>query len=92
MKKKVVILGSTGSIGKSTFSLFEKDRKNFDIVLLSANKNLRELIKQAKKFKVKNLIITDKKKFFLAKKKYKNFNFFNTFSCIKNILKDNEIY
>jgi len=92
MKKKVVILGSTGSIGKSTFSLFEKDRKSFDIVLLSTNKNLIELIKQAKKFRVKNLIIIDKKIFFFAKKKYKNFNFFNSFSCIKNIFKDNEIY
>ena len=28
MKKKIVVLGSTGSIGKITLNLFKKDRKN----------------------------------------------------------------
>ena len=63
MKKKIAILGSTGSIGKSLLKLINKDKNNFKIVLLTANKNHKLLIKQAKKFKVKNLIITDKKFF-----------------------------
>ena len=92
MKKKVVILGSTGSIGKITFNIFKKDKINFDIVLLSTNKNLNILIKQANIFNVKNLIITDFKKFIYAKKKYKKFNFYNSFSSIDEILKNNEIY
>ena len=58
MKKKIAILGSTGSIGKSLINIIKKDKKNFEIVLLSANKNYKELFKQAKLFKVKNLIIT----------------------------------
>ena len=57
MKKKIAILGSTGSIGKSTLDVIKKDKKNFDIILLSANNNYKKLIQQAKKFKAKNVLI-----------------------------------
>ena len=57
MRKKIAILGSTGSIGKSTLDVISKNRKNFDIVLLSANNNYKKLIQQAKKFKARNIII-----------------------------------
>ena len=89
MKKNIVILGSTGSIGKSTIKIIEKDKKNFKIKLLSTNKNVLELIKQAKKFKVKNLIINDLKKFNQAKKKFKNLkmNFYNSFSVLDKLFK-----
>ena len=60
MKKKIAILGSTGSIGKSTLDVISKDKKNFDVVLLSANNNYKELVQQAKKFKAKNIIIKNK--------------------------------
>ena len=63
MKKKIVILGSTGSIGKTLINIIQKDKKSFEIVLLTADKNKNELIKQAKSLKVKNLIITNKKSF-----------------------------
>ena len=59
MKKKIAILGSTGSIGKTLFSILEKDKKNFQIFLLSTNKNYKELLKQVKIFKVKNIVIND---------------------------------
>ena len=36
MKKKIAILGSTGSIGKSTLELIKKDKKNFNVILLTA--------------------------------------------------------
>ena len=39
MKKKVAILGSTGSIGKNTLEIINLNRKNFTILLLSANSN-----------------------------------------------------
>ena len=39
MKNKIVILGSTGSIGKNTIKIIKKDKKSFDIRLLSTNKN-----------------------------------------------------
>ena len=59
MRKKIAILGSTGSIGKCLIDIIKKDKKNFEIILLSADKNYKELLKQAKFFKVKNLIITN---------------------------------
>ena len=42
MKKKVIILGSTGSIGEITFNIFKKDNKNFNVVLLSTNSNVKK--------------------------------------------------
>ena len=69
MKKKIAILGSTGSIGKTLIEIIKKDKKNFDIILLTADKNYKEILKQAKILKVKNLIITDKKAFLNLSKK-----------------------
>jgi len=60
MKKKIAILGSTGSIGKSTLDIIRKDKKNFDVILLSANNNYKKLIQQAKEFSVKNVFIKNK--------------------------------
>ena len=61
MRRQISILGSTGSIGKTLLKIVEKKLKDFEIVLLSADKNYSTLLKQAKKYKVKNLIITNKK-------------------------------
>ena len=73
MKKKIAILGSTGSIGKITINIIKKNKKDFNICLLSTNKNIKEILKQAHYFNVKNLIIADKKKFNYLKnnRKYK---------------------
>ena len=60
MKKKIAILGSTGSIGKSTLEVIRKDKKNFEVVFLSANNNYKKLIDQAKEFKVKNILIKNR--------------------------------
>ena len=68
MKKKIAILGSTGSIGKSTLEVIKKNKKDFNIVLLSANNNYLELIKQAKYFNAENVIIRNEK--FYKKVKY----------------------
>ncbi len=87
MKKKIAILGSTGSIGKSLIDIIKKDKKNFEIILLSADENYKELLKQAKFFKVKNLIISNTKSFDKIKKdnyskKIKIYNNFNVFKKI----------
>ena len=71
MKKKIAILGSTGSIGKTTLKLIKKNRQNFSIKLLTTNKNINELEKQINYFNVKNVIIRDRKKYFILKKKIK---------------------
>ena len=41
MKKKIAILGSTGSIGESTLKIIKKDKKNFEVNLLTTNKNIK---------------------------------------------------
>ena len=69
MKKKIAILGSTGSIGKQTIDIIRKDKKNFEILLLTAHKNYKLLSQQIKEFKVKNIIITDDKSYNILKKK-----------------------
>ncbi|MBN2134850.1 MAG: 1-deoxy-D-xylulose-5-phosphate reductoisomerase [Acidobacteria bacterium] len=51
MKKKVVILGSTGSIGKSTLDVVEHHKDEFQIVALAANRSVAVLAQQVKKYK-----------------------------------------
>ena len=89
MKKKIAILGSTGSIGKCLIDIIKKDRRNFEIILLSADENYKELLKQAKFFKVKNLIITNRHSFNKVKKKklYGSLNIYNDFNNFRKIFK-----
>ena len=61
MKKKIAILGSTGSIGRSTLDVVKRDIKSFNIILLSANNNYKKLIEQAKFFNAKNVLIKNKR-------------------------------
>ena len=88
MKKKIAILGSTSSIGKSLLSIIKNDKKKFEIKLLTANTNYKDLIKQAKKFNVKNIIITDPNSFNKAKIYCinKNLNVHQNFNDLKKIL------
>ncbi len=88
MKKKIAILGSTSSIGKSLLNIIKKDKKNFKIELLTANTNYKYLISQAKKFNVKNIIITDQNSFKKTKIicKNKKINIFQNFESLKRIL------
>ena len=94
MKKKIAILGSTGSIGKTLINIINKDKKSFEVVLLTAEKNSKELFKQAKLLNVKNLIITDKQSFNYLKKKLKktNIKIFNNFKNLNKIFKNKVDY
>jgi len=87
MKKKIAIIGSTGSIGKTLLDILIKDKKNIEIILLAANKSNKLLLKQAKNFNVKNLILTNKKNYEILKKETQNtkINVFNDFSKIDKI-------
>jgi len=86
-KKKIAILGSTGSIGKTLLNIIYKNKEKFEVVLLTANNDYKTLEKQAKKFNAKNLIITDLKSYeILNKKKYKSkFKLYNNFNAFKKI-------
>ena len=79
--KKIAILGSTGSIGTSLINIIKKDKKNFKIELLTANKNYKKILKQAKNFNVKNVVIINKESFLIAKKITKK-NKINICCCI----------
>ena len=90
--KKIVIFGSTGSIGISLLNIIKKDKKNFKIELLTANKNYKKLIKQAKFFNVKNIIITDNNSFLITTKILKNskIKVFKNFNSLNKILDINK--
>ena len=87
MKKNIAILGSTGSIGKTLINIIKKDKKNYNIILLTSNKNHKDLLKQAYSFNVKNLIITNPDIFNLVKKKKlkKKINIYNNFNDLDKI-------
>ena len=71
MKKKISILGSTGSIGLNALSIIDKKPNYFEIILLSSNKNSTNICKQIKKYKPKYFLIYDKKTFLKVKSKFK---------------------
>jgi 1-deoxy-D-xylulose-5-phosphate reductoisomerase len=89
MKKKIAILGSTGSIGKTLFNILLKEKKNSELLLLTAHKSHKILLKQAKALNVKNLILTNKRDYDILKEKTKNSNIrvFNNFNKLDKIFK-----
>ena len=89
MKKKIAILGSTGSIGKITINIIKKNKKDFEVLLLTTNKNTKEILKQAKELNVGNIIISSKKHYLkvLENKKYRKLKIYNDFDSLHKILK-----
>ena len=85
MKKKIGILGSTGSIGESTVSIITNNIKDFDVIFLSTNKNVEKLLNQSKILKPKSVIIFNKNKYIKYKKKFTNkkIKVFNSFDELK---------
>ncbi len=83
MKKKIAILGSTGSIGKTSLSIFDKNLGYFSIFLLSSKSNYNSICKQIKKYKPNYYVIIDKKIYGRVKKKFKKSK-----TKIKNNFKD----
>lgn len=60
--KKILILGSTGSIGQSTIEIVRTFPEKFEIVGLSVNQNTEELLNQIKEFNIKAVAIIDESK------------------------------
>ena len=94
--KNISILGSTGSIGKSLLKIISKNSKEFKIDLLTTNKNYKLLLRQAKKFNVKNLIICNEDTYTKVVKKYKKKNnkikFYKDFNSFEKIFKKKNDY
>ena len=87
MKKKIAILGSTGSIGKQTLKIIKKNKKNFDVVLLSTNKNTKLILEQAKEFNVKNIVIKNYESYLKFQKKIKYLKVHKNFDNLEQFIK-----
>ena len=61
MKKKISILGSTGSIGRQALEVIENLGDKFEIIALAAGSNIDLLNKQISKFKPKYAFANEKK-------------------------------
>ena len=89
MKTKIAILGSTGSIGKTTVNIIKNDKNSFDVILLTTNKNYKEILRQILILKPKNLVINNIESFEKIKKKLKKKKI-KIFSNLKYFLKSNK--
>lgn len=67
--KKLIILGSTGSIGLSTLAIVDHLRNDFTVVALAAKSNIDELEKQIKKYHPKLVAVFDQKQALELKKR-----------------------
>tara|TARA_B100000989_G_scaffold254119_1_gene202734 strand:+ start:2013 stop:3164 length:1152 start_codon:yes stop_codon:yes gene_type:complete len=61
MKKKIIILGATGSIGKSVLDIVKKFKDRFDIVGVSTHQNEKSMRNICAQFEPKNVIFTNRK-------------------------------
>ena len=58
-KKKIAILGSSGSIGTQALEVIEEQSHLFEVEILTVNKSADLLIEQAKKFRPNAVVIVD---------------------------------
>ena len=93
MKKKITILGSTGSIGSTTLRIIDYKRELFEIDTLIANSNYKKISNQLLRFKPKHFVILDPTTYKSIKKKFKKHKtkIFNHYKDIPKKLKKNDI-
>ncbi len=75
MDKDIIILGSTGSIGTSTLNIIRRNKKKFNIKLLTANNNIKKILSQSIEFKVNKIVIQNKKNILSLKINLKEIKF-----------------
>ena len=59
MKRRIAILGATGSIGRSTLDLVERSPERFEVVALTAQSNVEALADAARRTGAKLAVIAD---------------------------------
>ncbi len=74
MKKRIALLGSTGSIGRQTLEVVAHNTDKFEIIALTANRNYHLLIKQAKDIRPKYVVIAEDKHYSEVKEALLDFN------------------
>ena len=57
--RRVTILGSTGSIGQSTIDLIDRNRANFEVEALVANRSVERLADQARRLRARFAVVAD---------------------------------
>ncbi|MBN2636458.1 MAG: 1-deoxy-D-xylulose-5-phosphate reductoisomerase [Prolixibacteraceae bacterium] len=72
MKKRIAILGSTGSIGTQSLEVIENNKELFQVEVLTANNNVNLLIEQAKKYQPNVVVIANKEKYGYVSEALKN--------------------
>jgi 1-deoxy-D-xylulose-5-phosphate reductoisomerase len=67
MKKRIAILGSTGSIGTQTLEVIRNNPDHFEVVVLTANNNVNLLAAQCGEFQPKVVVIGNENKYRVLK-------------------------
>ncbi len=73
MKKRIAVLGSTGSIGTQTLQVIDAQKEFFEVEVLTANNNADLLIEQAIKYKPNSVVIANKEKYDYVSKALNNY-------------------
>ncbi len=74
MRKKIAILGSTGSIGTQTLEVIDKLSDKFEIIAISAGSNIDLVSKQAAKYKPKYVCVKSQMDSEILKRKFPDLN------------------
>ncbi len=61
IKKNIILLGATGSIGESSLRLLRKNKERFNLIGVSAHNNVELLSKIVNEFDVPNVVLSDPK-------------------------------
>jgi 1-deoxy-D-xylulose-5-phosphate reductoisomerase len=72
MKKRIAILGSTGSIGTQTLEVIGQNPGHFEVEVLTANNNVDLLITQAKQFKPNMVVVANECRYDVVREALKN--------------------
>jgi len=93
MKKKISILGSTGSVGVNTLKVINNISKEFDVVYLTGNTNSDLMIKQCLEFNPKSVVMINEEASEAVKKGLSGYdiNVLSGRESLLNISRDKEM-
>jgi 1-deoxy-D-xylulose-5-phosphate reductoisomerase len=66
-KRKIAILGSTGSVGQQTIDLIGRAQDAYEVVALTANKNVKLLVEQARLLRPHFVVVADETQYHFLK-------------------------
>jgi 1-deoxy-D-xylulose-5-phosphate reductoisomerase len=72
MKKRIAILGSTGSIGTQTLEVIAQNPDHFEVEVLTANNNVDLLVTQAKQFRPNMVVVANECRYDVVREALKN--------------------